>query len=183
MRTAKALALAISVLVFACLPKANLGANGVHVGDVEVFSGAVKPYYLSVWASPRIIAGPMMQMTIYVSDIATDGPVTDATVRVSAQGPGRNPPQSVGSTVVSGLLGNASWYTVNIPVEKAGRWMFTVSVVSSLGEGTGEFPLKVEGSGGTSWGVVGVLGAVLVVVAWTALSWRLRKRKRSAPTR
>jgi hypothetical protein len=186
MRTAKALALAISVLVFARLPKADLGANGVHLGDLEVLSGPVEPYNLSVWMSPRITAVPM-QMTIYISDMATDGPVTDATVHVLAQGPGRNPPQSVGSTVVSGLLTNASWYGVNIPIERAGRWVFTLTVLSSLGEGRAEFPVMIEGSverdRGTSWGVVGALVAVLVIVAWTALSWRVWKGRRSARTR
>ena len=174
-RHAKALAVALVLVVGSVLPVTQAGANGPHVGAREVFSGPAGPYELRVVTAPVV---GLMHMTIFVSALGGGEPVTGAAIQVSGRGP-EGASRTVGPIRATGSPSGLDWYGASLPIEESGEWMFTVAVDGSLGEEAVEFPVRVRGSGGgTNWFIVGILAVVLTGVVWWAVSWRRSKARR-----
>ena len=162
------LALASVLIAMVLLPAAEVSANGPHVRSQEVFSGAAGPYDLRVVTAPLV---GNMHLTIYIAQMGVGNPVSDAKVRVSGQGP-QGAPQTSGPMLATGSLSGPNWYGVNLPIEEAGEWVFTLTVESSLGEATVDFPVNVRESGVINWGIIGVVVVVVGVAVWLTLSRR-----------
>lgn len=165
--------LALGVIIISgLLPVAQVSANGVHVGSTEVFSGPVGPYSVRVQTVPVV---GNMHMTIYVEPSVGPNPVSETKVQVMAKGP-RDAPQTVGPVLATGTLDGPNWYAVNLPIEQAGEWVFTLTVGSSLGEGAVDFPIKVQKSGGVDWGLIAVVVLALGLAIWITRSWKRGER-------
>lgn len=171
---ARGLSLALGVIIMALLTVAQVSANGPHVRSQEVFAGIAGPYDLRVVTAP--VVGDM-HITIHVAQTVGGGTVTDARIQVSGKGP-RDDSQAVGPVPASSPPGTPDWYGVNLPIQEAGDWVFTLTVESPLGKETVDFPVKVGKSGGIDLFVIGILVALLAAVAWWALSWIRGKGRR-----
>ena len=170
LRRTLTLALALGAIALTLLPVSRVDANGAHVGAWEVFSGPAGPYDISVVTTPRV---GNLHITIFVSPVGSAAPVSDAMVHVSGRGP--RSAQSVDPTL--SVLSLTGWYGVDLLVEEAGGWVFTVTVESPLGEAVVDIPIEVEERGNVNWGVLGAVAFLVVVAAWLALERRWRKTK------
>ena len=167
------------VITAVMLPVTQVSANGPHVGSRQVFSGPAGPYDLRVATAPVV---GNMHLNIYVARMGGADPVTDARVQVMGQGPGAGS-KIVGPMPAPGTLIGPNWYGVNLPIEEAGEWIFTLTVESSLVEATVDFPVTIQKSGGINWGIVGAAVVVLGIAVWLALSQRRRKGRQPQPRR
>lgn len=157
------------VAVIAILPTNQVSANGLHVGEVQ-FSGPAGPYDIVGFVTPWV---GNLHMTIYVSLLGSEDPVSDAVVQVSGRGP-----QSVSQIVgpVPAVRSLTAWYDANLLIKEAGAWVFTLTVESSLGEATMDIPVEVQESGSTNWSVIGGVAFLLAIVACLAF---VRGRRKS----
>ena len=167
----KRLATVIVVLLGVVLPASHAYANGPHGGSEEVFSGTVGPYEIKALAPP--IVGDMY-LAVFVSPQGSTAAVTDATVRLS----GRGPDGAVGP--LDTTLSLTNWYGANIAVDAAGEWEFTVSVDSSLGEATVDFPMVIVQPSGFSWTATGLAAAVLAAATGIGIVLRQRMTRRTS---
>ena len=156
------------------LPVAQAVANGPHVGAREVFSGPAGPYDLRVVTAPVV---GTMHLTIYLARADGSDPVSDAKVQVTGRGP-QGVLQTVGPAPAIGSL--TTWYSVTLPIEEAGEWMFTLAVESPLDAATVDFPVKVPQPVGINWGVVGIGALLLALVLWFGMK-TLRERIGPSP--
>ena len=69
-------------------------------------------------------------------------------------------------------------FTVDLPIDEVGQWVFTIRVRGSQGEDSVDIPLTVSRRGSVNLGVVGILLILVVVAGLAALSWGRKRRKR-----
>ncbi len=169
--TALALGFLAAAAVFGVAPAT---ANGIHPNARDVFSGAVGPYFLRVTTAP--IVGNM-HFVVYLSQADGIGPVEQAEIALWGRLGGEDP-QSVGPVSGVASLDGPNLFTVDLPVDEVGQWVFTLRVRGSLGEDSVDIPLTVSRRGSVNLGVVGILLVLVVVAGLAALSWGRKRRKR-----
>ena len=171
---AKALALAIVVSTLAFIPITWVSANGPHVGSVQVFNGSAGPYKLRVEAVPLV---GNLHLTIFVSQLQSDGPVTEASIQVVGRGPGSDPRQVGPVSGANDFLTSPNAYALTLPLERAGRWVFTVTVHSAVGDATVDVPVVLQQPGEANW-LAPTLVVLLFVLLWqvAARLWERRNK-------
>ena len=174
-------ALAMGILaagaVFSVAPAA---ANGIHPNARDVYSGAVGPYFLRVTTAP--IVGNM-HFVVYLAQADEVTPVEQAEIALWGN-LGGDDPQSVGPVDGIASLDGPNLFTVDVPVNEVGQWVFTVRARGAEGKAAVDIPLTVSRRGSVNLGVVGILLVLVVVVGLVALSWgRKRRRRRGSGTR
>ena len=157
--------------VFGVAPAA---ANGIHPNAREVYSGAVGPYFLRVTTAP--IVGNM-HFVVHLSQADGVQPVDDAEIAVWGRPDDANLPP-VGPVAGVASLDGPNLFTVDLPVDEVGQWVFTIRVRGSPGEDSVDIPLTVSRRGSVNLGVVGILLVLVVVAGLAALSWGRKRRKR-----
>ena len=168
-------ALAMGILaaaaVFGVSPAA---ANGIHPNARDVFSGAVGPYFLRVTTAPLV---GNMHFVVYLSQADGVQPVDDAEIALWGRPDDANLPP-VGPDAGVASLDGPNLFTVDLPVDEVGQWVFTVRARGESGEGSVDIPLTVSRRGSVNLGVVGILLVLVVVAGLAALSWGRKRRKR-----
>ena len=123
-------ALAMGILaasaVFSVPPAA---ANGIHPNAREVYSGAVGPYFLRVTTAP--IVGNM-HFVVHLSQADGVQPVDDAEIAVWGRPDDANLPP-VGPVDGIASLDGPNLFTVDLPIDEVGQWVFTVRVAGRSG--------------------------------------------------
>ena len=168
---ALAMGFLVAAAVFGVAPAA---ANGIHPNAREVYSGAVGPYFLRVTTAP--IVGNM-HFVVHLSQADGVQPVDDAEIALWGRPDDANLPP-VGPVAGIASIDGPNLFTVDLPVDEVGQWVFTMRVRGSLGEDSVDIPLTVSRRGSVNLGVVGILLVLVVVVGLTALSWGKKRRKR-----
>lgn len=180
MRQSYILAIALSFFALAIQSATVVNANGGHSGTREVFSGSVGSYDL--WASANPVVGNVhITLTLAKSDGSVANPPPQ--IRASAQGPPN--PQGISRTVAPQPALSVSdehthdHYTLDIPVEVSGQWVFSLIVDETDRQHSIDFSVEVmEGTGAINW-ALRVGGPILLVCfAWGFLEWRRRVAKR-----
>ena len=174
----KALALAMVVSTLALIPITRVSANGPHVGSVQVFNGSAGPYKLRVEAVPLV---GNLHLTIFVSQLQSDGPVTEASIQVVGRGPGSDPRQVGPVSGANDFRTAPNAYAATLLPDQAGPWVFTVTIHSAEGEATVDVPVVVQQPGEANW-LAPTLVVLLFVLLWqmTARLWE-RRHKSPAP--
>ena len=170
-RSAPLVALSLSVIVATLAPLTEVSANGPHIRPEELFSGSVGPYTIRVEAIP--IVGPV-HMTVVVFDAVSHFPVSDATIKVT----GRGSESGIQAGPVLGTyIARSQTYTMTVPAEEPGDWVFTMVVTSTLGEEVLDIPVVlVLGESGVGWTVIGTAVVLIGLLLWFA-GMALRKGK------
>ena len=170
-RSARLVVLSLSVIVATLAPLTEVSANGPHIRPEELFSGSVGPYTIRVEAIP--IVGPV-HMTVVVFDAVSHFPVSDATIKVT----GRGSESGIQAGPVLGTyIARSQTYTMTVPAEEPGDWVFTMVVTSTLGEEVLDMPVVlVRGESGVGWTVIGTAVVLIGLLLWFA-GRALRKGK------
>ena len=176
-RSARLVVLSLSVIVATLAPLTEVSANGPHIRPEELFSGSVGPYTIRVEAIP--IVGPV-HMTVVVFDAVGHFPVSDATIKVT----GRGSESGIQAGPVLGTyIARSQTYTMTVPAEEPGDWVFTMVVTSTLGEEVLDMPVVlVRGESGVGWTVIGTAVVLIGLLLWFA-GRALRKGKQRMSTR
>ena len=163
--------LSLSVIVATLAPLTEVSANGPHIRPEELFSGSVGPYTIRVEAIP--IVDPV-HMTVVVFDAVSHFPVSDATIKVT----GRGSESGIQAGPVLGTyIARPQTYTMTVPAEEPGDWLFTMVVTSTLGEEVLDMPVVlVRGESGVGWTVIGTAVVLIGLLLWFA-GRALRKGK------
>ena len=169
--TALALGFLAAAAVFGVAPAT---ANGIHPNAREVYSGAVGPYFLRVTTAP--IVGNM-HFVVYLSQADGVGPVEQAEIVLWGRLGGEDP-QSVGPVDGVASLDGPNLFTVDVPVDEVGQWVFIVQARGVDGADSVDIPLIVSRRGSVNLGVVGILLILVIVAGLAALSWGRKRRKR-----
>ena len=170
-RSARLVVLSLSVIVATLAPLTEVSANGPHIRPEELFSGSVGPYTIRVEAIP--IVGPV-HMTVVVFDAVSHFPVSDATIKVT--GRGSESGIQAGPVLGTYIVGSQT-YTMTVPAEEPGDWVFTMVVTSTLGEEVLDMPVVlVRGQSGVGWTVIGTAVVLIGLLLWFA-GRALRKGK------
>ena len=150
------------------------GATKLVLEDVEA-----GPYRLQVGIIPGSPKVGNLHVSIQVYDAASNAPITDAQVFISAIGPEGS--SSVPSTPAQSPLTDQSFYEADIWLDAEGSWVVTMQINASQGLATQEVPLEVT-SGGIS---LALLAAILVfVLAASIWTWdRIKGRRRRQKSR
>ena len=169
--------LSLSVIVATLAPLTEVSANGPHIRPEELFSGSVGPYTIRVEAIP--IVGPV-HMTVVVFDAVSHFPVSDATIKVT----GRGSESGIQAGPVLGTyITRSQTYTMTVPAEEPGDWVFTMVVTSTLGEEVLDMPVVlVRGESGVGWTVIGTAVVLIGLLLWFA-GRALRNGKQRMSTR
>lgn len=173
------LALILGTAAIALMPADQVLANGPHVRSREVFAGTAGPYQVKVLTAPVV---GTMHLSIQVTRLAGIVPVGDAKLQASGTGPGGTS-TAVGPLEATAAFGNPGWYGVNLPINEAGTWRFTLAVQGPPGVAQVEFPVFVQPRGGISLVFIGGLVASLAIAAWWALVLMRGKRRSPNPHR
>ncbi len=166
--------LALALLAVAWFESSQTSANGIHPNARVVYSGAAGPYFLRVTTAPIVgnihfvlfLAHADEVEPVQGAEFSLWGRATDG--EFQAAGPVEGVPSPDGPNL----------YTVDIPVNEVGPWVFTVQVGGPNGEGSVDIPLTVTRRSSVNLGVVGILLVLVVIVGLVALSWGRRRRKR-----
>ena len=164
------------VLVYLLASVHSALANGAHPGAREVFSGNSGPHFISATTTP--IVG-QQHWAIYITQLDETEAVSGVTLHLTGKLSG------LGHSSLENVKGQPSnegphYYTIDFPLNMAGDWIFTLTVNSQLGSSTIDIPLTVVRSGGINFGIVGLGGAVIVLISLIALS-ASRRRKQKNP--
>ena len=167
-------ALAVVMLAAAWLGGPQASANGIHPNARDVYVGPVGPYFLRVTTAP--IVGNM-HFVVFLAQPDEVQPVGGAEISLWGRSTGEEF-QTAGPVAGVPSLDGPNLYTVDIPVDVIGPWLFSVNVNSPLGEGSVNIPLTVARRGSINLGIVGILLVVVVLVGLIALSWGRKRRRR-----
>ncbi len=167
-------ALAFAMLATAWFAASQASANGIHPNARDVYSGAIGPYFMRVTTAPII---GNMHIVLFLAQADEAEPVQGAEISLWGRFTGEKF-QTAGPVEGVPSLDGPNLYTVDIPVNEAGQWVFTVQVSSPAGEGSVEIPLTVTRRGSVNLGVVGILLVLVVIVGLIALSWGKKRRRR-----
>ena len=150
-------------------------ANGSHPGAREVFSGNSGPHFISATTTPVV---GQLHWIIFVTQPDGTEPVRGVTLDMTGNLSGSD------HSSLKNVNGEPSkegpqYYTVDIPVNTAGNWIFTLNVRSQLGSSTIEIPVTIVRSSGINFGIIGLAGAVIILIALIALSANRRRKQKS----
>ena len=175
-RSARLVVLSLSVIVATLAPLTEVSANGPHIRPEELFSGSVGPYTIRVEAIP--IVGPV-HMTVVVFDAVSHFPVSDATIKVT----GRGSESGIQAGPVLGTyIARSQTYTMTVPAEEPGDWVFTMVVTSTLGEEVLDMPVVlVRGESGVGWTVIGMAVVLIGLLLWFAGRALRKGKQRMSP--
>ena len=175
-RSARLVVLSLSVIVATLAPLTEVSANGPHIRPEEIFSGSVGPYTIRVEAIP--IVGPV-HMTVVVFDAVSHFPVSDATIKVT----GRGSESGIQAGPVLGTyIARSQTYTMTVPAEEPGDWVFTMVVTSTLGEEVLDMPVVlVRGESGVGWTVIGTAVVLIGLLLWFAGRALRKGKQRMSP--
>ena len=175
-RSARLVVLSLSVIVATLAPLTEVSANGPHIRPEELFSGSVGPYTIRVEAIP--IVGPV-HMTVVVFDAVSHFPVSDATIKVT----GRVSESGIQAGPVLGTyIARSQTYTMTVPAEEPGDWVFTMVVTSTLGEEVLDMPVVlVRGESGVGWTVIGMAVVLIGLLLWFAGRALRKGKQRMSP--
>lgn len=175
-RSARLVVLSLSVIVATLAPLTEVSANGPHIRPEELFSGSVGPYTIRVEAIP--IVGPV-HMTVVVFDAVSHFPVSDATIKVT----GRGSESGIQAGPVLGTyIAGSQTYTMTVPAEEPGDWVFTMVVTSTLGEEVLDMPVVlVRGESGVGWTVIGTAVVLIGLLLWFAGRALRKGKQRMSP--
>ena len=175
-RSARLVVLSLSVIVATLAPLTEVSANGPHIRPEELFSGSVGPYTMRVEAIP--IVGPV-HMTVVVFDAVSHFPVSDATIKVT----GRGSESGIQAGPVLGTyIARSQTYTMTVPAEEPGDWVFTMVVTSTLGEEVLDMPVVlVRGESGVGWTVIGMAVVLIGLLLWFAGRALRKGKQRMSP--
>ena len=175
-RSARLVVLSLSVIVATLAPLTEVSANGPHIRPEELFSGSVGPYTIRVEAIP--IVGPV-HMTVVVFDAVSHFPVSDATIKVT----GRGSKSGIQAGPVLGTyIARSQTYTMTVPAEEPGDWVFTMVVTSTLGEEVLDMPVVlVRGESGVGWTVIGMAVVLIGLLLWFAGRALRKGKQRMSP--
>ena len=175
-RSARLVVLSLSVIVATLAPLTEVSANGPHIRPEELFSGSVGPYTIRVEAIP--IVGPV-HMTVVVFDAVSHFPVSDATIKVT----GRGSESGIQAGPVLGTyIAGSQTYTMTVPAEEPGDWVFTMVVTSTLGEEVLDMPVVlVRGESGVGWTVIGMTVVLIGLLLWFAGRALRKGKQRMSP--
>ena len=131
------------------------------------------PYRIDVSIIPGQAVVANTHVSVLVLSLASELPITEATVTLSATGP-------EGSTELGPIPApndfTPQFFETNVPFDLAGEWELTVEVGSELGEATVVVPMNVrEGGGSINWILMAALAVVIVTVGvwiWDRVSGR-----------
>ena len=173
---ARLVVLSLSVIVATLAPLTEVSANGPHIRPEELFSGSVGPYTIRVEAIP--IVGPV-HMTVVVFDAVSHFPVSDATIKVT----GRGSESGIQAGPVLGTyIARSQTYTMTVPAEEPGDWVFTMVVTSTLGEEVLDMPVVlVRGESGVGWTVIGTAVVLIGLLLWFAGRALRKGKQRMSP--
>lgn len=173
MRIALGAVLGVGALLSAAWP-AN--ANGIHVGSRDVYTGEVGPYRLTVTTTP--IVGPM-HFIISISDARDGSPVQG--VEVTLQGAATDPTvPGVGPVAAYQTPEGPRWYAVDLSMETAGLWEFTLTVDSTEGREQATFPVAVMEASGGSLTLFALIAVALAIFGFTLGNRIFGRRRRRA---
>ena len=175
-RSARLVVLLLSVIVATLAPLTEVSANGPHIRPEELFSGSVGPYTIRVEAIP--IVDPV-HMTVVVFDAVSHFPVSDATIKVT----GRGSESGIQAGPVLGTyIARSQTYTMTVPAEEPGDWVFTMVVTSTLGEEVLDMPVVlVLGESGVGWTVIGTAVVLIGLLLWFAGRALRKGKQRMSP--
>ena len=175
-RSARLVVLSLSVIVATLAPLTEVSANGPHIRPEEIFSGSVGPYTIRVEAIP--IVGPV-HMTVVVFDAVSHFPVSDATIKVT----GRGSESGIQAGPVLGTyIARSQTYTMTVPAEEPGDWVFTMVVTSTLGEEVLDMPVVLaRGESGVGWTVIGTAVVLIGLLLWFAGRALRKSKQRMSP--
>ena len=175
-RSARLVVLSLSVIVATLAPLTEVSANGPHIRPEEIFSGSVGPYTIRVEAIP--IVGPV-HMTVVVFDAVSHFPVSDATIKVT----GRGSESGIQAGPVLGTyIARSQTYTMTVPAEEPGDWVFTMVVTSTLGEEVLDMPVVLaRGESGVGWTVIGTAVVLIGLLLWFAGRALRKGKQRMSP--
>ena len=175
-RSARLVVLSLSVLVATLAPLTEVSANGPHIRPEELFSGSVGPYTIRVEAIP--IVGPV-HMTVVVFDAVSHFPVSDATIKVT----GRGSESGIQAGPVLGTyIARSQTYTMTVPAEEPGDWVFTMVVTSTLGEEVLDMSVVLaRGESGVGWTVIGTAVVLIGLLLWFAGRALRKGKQRMSP--
>ncbi len=172
-RSFRTMAMVLSVALLALLlGQGTVLANGATKLVLEDVQAG--PYLLQVGIIPGSPKVGNLHLSIEVYDAASEAPVTDARVFVSAVGP--EDATNVPSTEAQSPLTGQNFYEADIWLDVEGSWVVTMHIDAAQGLATQEVPLEVT-SGGIS---LALLAAILVfILAVSIWSWdRIKGRRR-----
>ena len=175
-RSARLVVLSLSVIVATLAPLTEVSANGPHIRPEELFSGSVGPYTIRVEAIP--IVGPV-HMTVVVFDAVSHFPVSDATIKVT----GRGSESGIQAGPVLGTyIARSQTYTMTVPAEEPGDWVFTMVVTSTLGEEVLNMSVVLaRGESGVGWTVIGTAVVLIGLLLWFAGRALRKGKQRMSP--
>ena len=175
-RSARLVVLSLSVIVATLAPLTEVSANGPHIRPEELFSGSAGPYTIRVEAIP--IVGPV-HMTVVVFNAVSHFPVSDATIKVT----GRGSESGIQAGPVLGTyIARSQTYTMTVPAEEPGDWVFTMVVTSTLGEEVLDMPVVlVRGESGVGWTVIGTAVVLIGLLLWFAGRALRKGKQRMSP--
>lgn len=178
--TAIAAALAVLVAAWAQVAPGVAFANGRVVEFDRQVAGPYEIAFGKIPGSPRVGA---LFLSIIVTDVASDAPVTGADVLVSGRGPGAADVE-VGPVAVAADPDAANYpgyydTTEPITLDRAGMWLFAVEVDSAAGgKARAEFSLEATEPNPIT-GIVTLLAlAAFAAVVALAIRMYLRERRR-----
>ena len=175
-RSARLVVLSLSVIVATLAPLTEVSANGPHIRPEELFSGSVGPYTIRVEAIP--IVGPV-HMTVVVFDAVSHFPVSDATIKVTGRG---SESGIQAGPVLGNYIARSQTYTMTVPAEEPGDWVFTMVVTSTLGEEVLDMPVVlVRGESGVGWTVIGTAFVLIGLLLWFAGRALRKGKQRMSP--
>lgn len=168
--------LALSILAAsATLGGPQTSANGIHPNARDVYAGAVGPYFMRVTTAPFI---GNMHFVVFLAESDGETPVEGAEISLWGRTTGGEEFQAAGPIDGQPSPDGPNLYTVDIPVNEIGRWVFTVNVSDASGENSVDIPLTVGRRGGVNLGVVVILLILVVLAGLVALSWGRRRQRR-----
>ena len=175
-RSARLVVLSLSVIVATLAPLTEVSANSPHIRPEELFSGSVGPYTIRVEAIP--IVGPV-HMTVVVFDAVSHFPVSDATIKVT----GRGSESGIQAGPVLGTyIARSQTYTMTVPAEEPGDWVFTMVVTSTLGEEVLDMSVVLaRGESGVGWTVIGTAVVLIGLLLWFAGRALRKGKQRMSP--
>ncbi len=148
------------------------GATRLVLEDVEA-----GPYLLQVGIIPGSPKVGSLHLSVQVYDAASDAPVTDAQVLISAIGPEGS--TNVPSTSAQSPLTEQHFYEADIWLDAEGSWVVFMRIDASQGSATQEVPLEVT-SGGISLALVAAVAVLTLAVSiwtWDRIKGRRRRQR------
>lgn len=127
-----------------------------------VWSQEQGPYRIDVSIIPGQAVVANTHVSVLVLSLASDEPITEATVTLSATGP-------EGSTALGPISAPndlaPQFFETDVPFDLPGAWEMTVDVASGLGEAAIVVPMDVrEGGASINWILMAALAVVIVTV-------------------